>query len=112
MLKDVSHGGFSGSVNPTTIDPRYVEKERLTSSAEINTITSEELSKEIENTEQKMLYAFAAFSLVMLVTGLGIGSFCIYFIVKKLKTGQYQDAASNKTSDGPGHFRSDSTMPI
>ena len=114
-LTDIRQGGFAGAVNPATIDPRYVETaeqpETLSSTGE-QAITTEDLNREVEKTEQEMLYAFAVFSLTMLVTGLAIGSCCIYFIIKKLRADRSTEAATFKNGGGPGHSRVDSTMPI
>ena len=119
VITDMSH---AGSINPATIDPRYVKKEQLPrggytaatepaaqafSSSPVNSaLTSEEIDREVEETTQKMMYTFAAFSLVMLIVGLSIGTLCIYCIFKKFRTEGGSQAANSKAGIP---YRADST---
>ena len=98
VITDMSH---AGSINPATIDPRYVKKEQLSrggavvatqpsaqtfsSSPDSSALVTEEIDREVEEKTEKMIYTLAAFSLVMLIVGLSVGALCIYCILKKFR---------------------------
>ena len=59
-----------------------------------------------------MLYAFAVFSVTMLVAGLGIGSCCIYCIIKKLRVVRYNEVKMPQNGGMLGNSTVNATMPI
>ena len=70
------------------------------------------MNREVEKTEQRMLYAFAVFSLTMLVAGLGIGTCCIYCIIKKLRVVRYNEVKMPQNGGTLGNSTVNATMPI